>query len=75
MGDGVRAGKQPAERPAAGDDPPLTRTEVEVDRRPEGVARDEGDSVVEDDGSSLSGGSSGGTGGTSGTPGHPDAAK
>jgi hypothetical protein len=64
--------EQPNERGAAEEasGAPVTQTEVDADRR---APSDPGNSVTEDDGSGMAGGSSGGSGGGSGMPGHPDA--
>jgi hypothetical protein len=75
MSDERGTGEQSVERGAAEDaaGAPLTQTEVDASRRPPSAPAS--DSITEDDGSGLAGGSSGGSGGGSGMPGHPDAAR
>jgi hypothetical protein len=73
----VGTGGQPVERGAAEDEGGVAANQIEVDasRRPPIISENEGDSVVEDDGSGMAGGASGSSSGGSGTPGHPDAAR
>jgi hypothetical protein len=75
----VGTGEKPVERGGAGEEDGLPASQIEVDaaRRPPMVSEDdgEGDSIVEDDGSGMPGGSSGSSGGGSSMPGHPDAAR
>jgi hypothetical protein len=70
----ARAGEQPVNRADAEDEGgvPPAQSQVTASSRP-GLIAEDVDTVVEDDGSGMTGGASGATGGGSGMPGHPDA--
>ena len=69
----TEAADQPVERGAAEDAAGAPVTQTDVDASPTPPSRPD-ESVTQDDGSGVAGGSSGGSGGGSTMPGHPDSA-